>query len=62
MCDCIKALEDMTKEELEQRLASLENEEYSAEWQNEFTRQEIRDIKMMIADKTDCITACDLQG
>ena len=48
-----KAWEDMTIDELRIALESLEEEygTYENEWQNEFTRQEIKAINIMIKER-----------
>lgn len=49
--EIVKALEDMSKEELQAHKAELESMDFDNEWQYEFTRQEIKEIERMIKEK-----------
>lgn len=51
----IKSWDDMNITELNQVIRRLENETFDTEWQNEFTRLELRELRNLINQKTNKI-------
>lgn len=47
----VVCIDEMSIEELELHIIELSNEVYNSEWQYEFTRQEIREIRGLIEAK-----------